>query len=297
MTCEFAKYEALGNDYLVLDPARITFPVTAATVARLCDRHRGVGGDGVLYGPWFEGDAVRLRIFNSDGSECEKSGNGLRMFARYLRERGHVAQDRFVLRTVAGDAAVEVVDLAAGVFTVAMGTATFDRERIPATGAGRQLLDEPIEVGGETVRIGCVHVGNPHCVVLEGHCARDHALRLGPELSRHPMFPRGINVQFVRVRDRRHVEAEIWERGSGYTLASGSSACAIASVLHALGRVDPEITVHMPGGQLAVTIAPSREISLTGEARAVASGQLAPGLVRQLTALGAPAGARAQETP
>lgn len=285
MTARFAKYEAHGNDYIVIDPTRSRVPITAATVALLCDRHFGVGGDGVLYGPFPEGDALRLRIFNSDGSECEKSGNGLRMFARYAREHGHAAADRFVLRTVAGDAAVQVVDLAAGLFTIGMGTFTFDSERIPAAGPPRRLLDERLEVDGEAVQIGCVNVGNPHCVLLGGEVSRARTQRLGPVISRHPMFPRGINVQLAAVRDRANIDAEVWERGSGYTLASGSSACAIAAVAFARELVEPRVAVHMPGGRLAVEITPARELLLTGQASAVAEGTLAPDLERRLAEL------------
>lgn len=288
MTAAFAKYEALGNDYLVIDPARTQLPITRETVALLCDRHVGLGGDGVLYGPIFESDAVRLQIFNSDGSECEKSGNGLRMFACYLRDRGHVTSDRFVLRTIAGDAAVQVVDLDAGVFTIAMGTFSFDSERIPALGPPRRLIDEPLELDGEALRINCVHVGNPHCVILGDAISRDRTQRLGPLISRHAMFPAGINVQFAAVRDRRNIAVEVWERGSGYTLASGSSACAVACVALARELVEPSVTVHMPGGRLAVAITPAREILLTGEARAVAVGTLAPGFAQRLAALAGP---------
>lgn len=285
MTGHFAKYEALGNDYIVIDPTRSALPVTRETVAALCDRHLGVGSDGVLYGPFFESDAVRLRIFNSDGSECEKSGNGLRMFARYLRDHGHVTADRFVLRTLAGDAAVQVVDLDAGVFTISMGTFTFDSERIPAAGPARRLLNEQLEVSGETLRVSCVNVGNPHCVILGGEISREQALRLGPLVSRHRLFPKGINVQLAAVRDRSNVDAEVWERGSGYTLASGSSACAVACVALALELIEPTVTIHMPGGRLSVAITPSREIFLTGEARAVAEGTLAPGFQKRLASL------------
>jgi diaminopimelate epimerase len=285
MTAMFAKYEALGNDYLVIDPTRTQLPMTRETVALLCDRHVGIGGDGVLYGPFFERDAVRLRIFNSDGSECEKSGNGLRMFARYLRDRDHVSTDHFVLRTIAGDAAVQVVDLDAGVFTIAMGTFSFESAQIPALGPARRLIDEPLALEGRELRINCVNVGNPHCVILSDAISRERTQRLGPLISRHEMFPAGINVQFATVRDRRNVHAEVWERGSGYTLASGSSACAVACVAFARELVESSLTVHMPGGRLAVTITPAREILLTGEARAVAEGTLAPGFARRLAAL------------
>nr|WP_295784095.1 diaminopimelate epimerase [Rhodoferax sp.] len=285
MTAEFAKYEALGNDYIVLDPTRIAIRVTEASVKRLCDRHRGIGADGVLYGPFFDDDAIRLQIFNSDGSECKKSGNGLRVFAHYLLNHGHVSGESFILRTPAGDAAVKVVDLDKGVFTIAMGDCTFDSHRIPATGPKRTLLNERLEVNGEIFRIGCVNVGNPHCVVLVENCSQELALKFGPLIARHEMFPQGTNVQFVRVRDRGNLDAEIWERGSGYTLASGSSACAIASVLHAIGLTEPKVTVHMPGGKLMVSITPSREIHLTGESRSVIEGRLACDLVEHLVAL------------
>lgn len=270
-TVAFAKYEALGNDYLVIDPTRTDLALDAARVALLCDRHRGVGGDGVLFGPFFEAGAIRLRIFNADGSECEKSGNGLRMFARYLRDAEHVTADRFAVRTLAGEVAAEVVDLDAGVFTIAMGGYTHRRAQL--------------EAGGASLEVSCVDVGNPHCVIFGGEVSRDRALRLGPEVSRHAMFPRGTNVQLAEVRDRRTIDAEVWERGSGYTLASGSSACAIACAARELGLVEPAVTVHMPGGRLSIEITPAREILLTGEARAVATGTLAPGLVRRLLAL------------
>jgi diaminopimelate epimerase len=285
VTGDFAKYEALGNDYLIVDPTRTDLAVTGEVARRLCDRRRGVGADGVLYGPFFEGDAVRLRIFNSDGSECEKSGNGLRMFARYLLEHGHVSADRFVLRTLAGDAVARVVDLAAGVFTITMGTFTFDSERLPALGPPRQLIRERIDAGGEALEVTCVNVGNPHCVIVVDRATREQALRLGPAVSGHELFPGRVNVQFASVRDRRNVDVEVWERGSGYTLASGSSACAVACAGHALGLTERAVTVRMPGGELTVEIAPSGEVLLTGEALAVAEGVLAPALRRRLAAL------------
>lgn len=282
MSAEFAKYEALGNDYIVLDPSRTDIPVTGSSVKLLCDRHRGVGGDGVLYGPFFEENAIRVQIFNSDGSECEKSGNGLRMFAHYLIDHGYVNDDHLVLRTIAGDTSVSVVDLAAGLFAASMGTWTFKSGQIPATGPERILLDESLEIGGEIHRIGCVNIGNPHCVVMVENPSREQTLRLGPLISRHAMFPNGTNVQFVRVRDRRNVDAEIWERGSGYTLASGSSSCAVACVLRALDFVDPEVTVHMPGGDLMIGLSEKKEILLTGESRAVAEGRFMNGIAERL---------------
>jgi diaminopimelate epimerase len=171
------------------------------------------------------------------------------------------------------------------VFTISMGSFTFDSERIPAVGPARRLIDERLDLDGESLRINCVNVGNPHCVVLGDAISREQTLRLGPVISRHPMFPNGINVQFAAVRDRANIDAEVWERGSGYTLASGSSACAIACVAFARELVEPSLTVHMPGGRLSIAITASREILLTGEARAVAEGTFAPGFLQRLAAL------------
>jgi diaminopimelate epimerase len=273
---DFTKYEALGNDYLVVDPSRTTLPVTPESVRELCDRRRGIGADGVLRGPFIEGDSIRLQIFNSDGSECAKSGNGLRIFAHYLRAQGYVEADKFLLRTLAGDSAVEVVDFDAGVFTVALGSFTFDSEKVPAAGPMRKIVDEQLVVDGEIVRINCVNNGNPHCVIFDDDASIERISRLGPLISNSPLFPKGTNVQMVKVIDRRHLHALVWERGAGYTLASGSSACAIACVAHALGYVDPEVSVHMPGGELAVSISPSGQVFLTGAVRKIAEGTIAP---------------------
>lgn len=279
---DFTKYEALGNDYLVVDPSRTTLPVTPESVRELCDRRRGIGADGVLRGPFIEGDSIRLQIFNSDGSECAKSGNGLRIFAHYLRAQGYVEADRFVLRTLAGESAVEVVDFDSGIFTVVLGSFTFNSEAIPASEPMRNIVDEQMVVDGEIVRINCVNNGNPHCVIFDSDASVERISRIGPLISSSPLFPKGTNVQMVKVLGRRRLHALVWERGAGYTLASGSSACAIACVAHALGYVDPEVTVHMPGGELSVSISPSGQVFLTGAVRKIAEGTLAPAFIKRL---------------
>lgn len=286
MTGGFAKYEALGNDYIVIDPTQSAISLTVASIALLCNRHHGIGADGILYGPFFNGKAISFRAFNSDGSECKKSGNGLRVFAHYLVDKGYVSSDRFELSTAAGEASVVVIDHSMGLFKTAMGVGVFQRDQIPASGPGSTLLDEELVVAGEKFVIGCVNVGNPQCVVLVDNCSSELAKRFGPLISRHAMFPLGINVQFVQLRDESNIEAEIWEHGSGYTLASGSSACAIACVLLASSKIKSEVTVHMPGGQLKVAINSSNEIFLTGNSSAVIDGQFSRGFLNRLLALG-----------
>jgi diaminopimelate epimerase len=279
---DFAKYEALGNDYLIIDPQLNSLEVTGDVARLLCDRHHGIGADGVLYGPFFSAGELRVRIFNSDGSECEKSGNGLRIFARYLYERRYVDGTRFTINTLAGPAAAEIVEPQRGVITVSMGTYTHASDRIPITGPPREAIGERIHVDDEVVEATCVNVGNPHCVVPRNQVSRADAVRIGPRLSCHPVFPHRTNVQLMAVADRSTISIEIWDRGSGYTLASGSSSCAAATCAHTLGMVDPSVDVQMPGGVIHVDITEDNVILMTGIAQPIAMGELDPSFQRRL---------------
>ena len=280
----FHKYQALGNDYLVLETAGADLP--PGFVRAVCDRHRGVGADGVLIepeppagGPLADG-AIALRIVNPDGSEAEKSGNGLRIFARYLWDRGRVAGAAFEVITPGGPVRCEVRDAGRAVF-VEMGRASFQASAIPVAGPPREVVDEPIEVGGERLRFTAVTVGNPHCVVLVDAPTPELARRLGPALETHSAFPRRTNVQFVRVVDRGRLELQVWERGAGYTLASGSSACAAAAAAVRLGLCDGDVTVAMPGGELAIGVGANFALTMLGPVRKVAEGTLAEELLAE----------------
>ena len=200
----FAKGHALGNDYLVVDPTALSFPLDAIAVRRLCDRHRGVGSDGVLVLAPSHRAAAGLRILNPDGSEAEKSGNGLRIFARWLAEEGRVAGDRFTVETPGGVVACHLrrIDGRIEDITVEMGSATFHSEAIPCAGPPREVVAEDVEVDGRAVRITAVSIGNPHCVVFVDDPGRADLHRLGPALEHHPLFPRRTNVQLVRVEGR-----------------------------------------------------------------------------------------------
>jgi diaminopimelate epimerase len=268
----FHKYEALGNDYLVLEPAGAE--LAPALVRALCDRHRGLGADGVLVEEAASDGRLALRIVNPDGSEAEKSGNGLRIFARYLWDQGRVGADVFDVATRGGAVRCQVRDAGRAVF-VGMGAARFDSAAIPVAGPQRQVVDEPIEVAGERLRFTAVTVGNPHCVVFVDDPTEMLARRLGPALEGHAVFPNRTNVQFVRVVDRHRLILEVWERGAGYTLASGSSACAAAAAAVRLGQCDGDVIVSMPGGDLEIGVGRGFELTMLGPVRKVAEGRLA----------------------
>ena len=275
---KFFKYQALGNDYLVIesDPSG---PPPPALVQRVCDRHFGVGSDGILVGARAPGTGFSLRIFNPDGSEAEKSGNGLRIFAKHLWDTGQVGSEAFDVFTKGGRVHCEVQSSGCQI-AVEMGKAGFSSAEIPVSGSVREVISEEIEVGGGQLRFTAVTVGNPHCVVHTREASADLAKRLGPLLECHKIFPNRTNVQFVEVVDRNHIRIEIWERGAGYTLASGSSSCAAAAASVRLGLCAHDVTVSMPGGELSILVSPDFSIRMTGPASKVAEGTIAAELLR-----------------
>ncbi len=283
----FVKSHALGNDYIVMDPGALTFPLGPAAIRLICDRHRGIGSDGILARVPTSAADFGLRIFNPDGSEAEKSGNGLRIFARYLHDHGLAGRTAFTVDTPGGvvEVRLHVRDDVERI-TVDMGVATFRSEHIPVAGPPREVVDEAIEVEGSPVVITAVSVGNPHCVVFVPQLAEVDLHRLGPRLEHHPLFPNRTNVQFADVKARDRVAILIWERGAGETLASGSSACAVAAAAVRRGVAGRDLSIEMPGGTLQVSVAPDWSIRMSGPAVEVYEGVLSPAMVRTLEALG-----------
>lgn len=289
----FHKYQALGNDYLVVEPiVQSSTEPHAALIRAVCDRHRGVGADGVLLEGVDPDGRPALRVFNPDGSEAETSGNGLRIFARWLWDRGRVGGEAFEVAAQGGVVRCQIRDGGRAVF-VEMGRASFDSAAIPVAGARREVVNEPIEALGAPLRVTAVTVGNPHCVVFVDAPTAERAERLGPALETHPAFPRRTNVQIVRVVDRGRIEVEVWERGVGRTLASGSSACAAAAASVRRGLCDGAVTVAMPGGELQVGVSPAFDLTLLGPVRHVADGVLGDEFLREAGAVHAGGPARA----
>ena len=275
----FLKYHALGNDYLVLDSGINDLPVislTAEQVRKICNRNFGLGADGILVGSKdYSGKYFNLQIFNPDGSTAEKSGNGLRIFARFLWDQKQVDESQFNIMTPAGIVTANVDNSGSNV-SVEMGKVSFQSDKIPVAGKIREVLNETIDIDGQILKYCAATIGNPHCVVLKGEHNQDEVRRIGPLIENHPNFPNRINVQFLEVLDRGTIRIEIWERGAGYTLASGSSSCAAASVAYRLGFCEKKITVLMPGGEIDITVNEDYSISMRGPVTRVGSMSLDP---------------------
>lgn len=283
MEVHFRKYHGLGNDYLVIDPNIHDVNLTSDAIRLLCDRNFGIGADGILYGPFETDDAVKVRIFNPDGSEAEKSGNGLRIFAKYLYENEYVDEKNFSIETSGGIVQAHIEDETANLIKIEMGRITFLSTEIPAKGEEREVVDEELEVNGVNYKVTCLSIGNPHCVIPMEDVSEEEARQLGPYVENHDMFPNRINVQLLKVIDRANIEIRIWERGAGYTLASGSSSCAAAGAAHKLGMVDDKINVKMPGGELLVEIRENEEICMTGAVEGLFEGRFHPDLKEKIS--------------
>ncbi len=277
-TISFSKGEALGNDYIVVDRAELPFELTTADIRRICDRHRGVGSDGILIADL--GTDIALRIYNPDGTEAEKSGNGLRIFGAWLHGRGHVSDDDwFPVRLVRDTVRMRVEERLAGgqlMIRAEMGRATFNGADVDFTPSPGETLDYELDLGDAgSARINTVSLSNRHCVVFVDRLERADFERRAPRLCTHPSFAEGTNVQLARVKDAHTLEAWIWERGAGETLASGSSSCAVAAAAVKRGFVQPgTFRVEMEGGHTEVEVSGDFAIRLLGPAGMVFSGAL-----------------------
>ncbi|GHU73804.1 diaminopimelate epimerase [Clostridia bacterium] len=269
---EFSKYQALGNDYIVIDPSKNAVRLSAENIRAICHRNFGVGSDGILYGPFFDDNGgISLKIYNPDGGEAEKSGNGIRIFSKYLHDKKYIKDSgAFELDTLGGRVTVNILDENANLIEVNMGKVTFTSEKNAA-----------LKVGENTYNVTCVSIGNPHCVIVFDEISKKLADTLGGAIETHEMFPNRVNVQFMKILDDRTIQIEIWERGAGYTLASGSSSCAAAAAAHALGHVGRDITVRMAGGEIYVKITDDG-IIMKGNVFAVYDGQFNAELVNLL---------------
>lgn len=281
----FVKSHALGNDYIAVDPKALTFPLTEQAIRLICDRHLGVGSDGILaLTPSTKAD-FGLRIYNPDGSEAEKSGNGLRIFARFLHDHHVATKPTFAVETLGGIVGVTLHERGGQVerITVDMGKAAFDSQQIPVAGPARETVNEYLEVDGRGITVTAVSVGNPHCVAFVPALEDVDLHRLGPLLERHPLFPNRTNVQFAEVKSRDRIAILIWERGAGETLASGSSACAVAAAAVRKGLAGRDLTIVMPGGDLQISVAEDWSIRMTGPAEEVYSGVFSDMFLAQLS--------------
>jgi diaminopimelate epimerase len=274
MTLSFAKYQGTGNDFILIDGLKGLPDVDwAAFARRWCDRHYGIGADGVIL--VLEGQAApfAMRVINADGSGPEMCGNGLRCFVKYLADRGLSPAGRFAVETGAGVLHPEV--LADGRVKVDMGRPILARTRIPMSGPeAERVVDEPLAVGDETFLVTAVSMGNPHAVIFVADAQAVPLETWGPAIERHDAFPARTNVEFAQVLNPHEARMRVWERGAGPTLACGTGACAtlVAGVL--TGRLARQATIHLPGGPLEIAWGADDHILMTGAAEAVFTGEL-----------------------
>jgi diaminopimelate epimerase len=278
----FYKYHALGNDYIVIDPQKVKINLNKENIKLICHRNFGVGSDGILLGPVFTGEKINLHIYNPDGSEAEKSGNGLRIFSKYLIDAGYVKERHFNINTIVDEVSVEVLNYDPVLIKIEMGKVTFKSTEIPVNGQEREVINEPFGINGIFYNITCLSIGNPHCVIPLDEISEDRVKLIGPLIENDKLFPNRINVQLLKVTDRQNIRIEIWERGAGYTLASGSSSCAAASAAYRLGLVDRNVRVTMPGGILDISIDESGCVHMTGPVSRVAEGDFSNEMMSKL---------------
>ncbi len=269
------KYEALGNDYLVIDPNYCNINLDSRNIERICHRNFGCGSDGILFGPIFNDKGeIFFKIFNPDGSEAEKSGNGIRIFSKYLRDYGYINEKNVTLLTKGGKVHATYLNDQGTVIRVSMGKVSFNSKEIGIKGSERDVINERIYVLDKEFLVTSLTIGNPHTVCVFEKLDDESIHKYGPYIENHEMFLNRTNVQFVEVIDRGTVRIKIYERGAGYTLASGSSSCSAASVCHKLGFVDSKVMVICDGGNIEIEIDLSGEVFMTGEVRQVYEGVL-----------------------
>jgi len=281
----FVKSHGLGNEYIVFDSKLISFDINESNIKKICNVHYGIGSDGILLKIPSNKADFGLKIFNPDGSEAEKSGNGLRVFSKFLYDYKLSKNKNFTVETKGGIVHASVIEFKnkrAKIIKIDMGKAIFDSVSIPVQINKPECMDEILTLEDTTFSINCVSVGNPHCVILRNTLNIDEIKKYGPQIENNKLFPRRINVQFAKVLNEKEVEILIWERGAGFTLASGSSSCAVASVLHKKGLIQPTVKIKMLGGTLTIGIDKSWNLTMTGEVKQIAEGILSTDLLEEL---------------
>ena len=273
---KFTKWHGTGNDFVIVNGFEETISDYSAKAVEVCDRHYGIGADGlIMVLPSTIAD-VQMRIFNSDGSEPEMCGNGIRCFARYVYESGLINKTELCVETLAGIIRPNLLLENGRVVAVCvdMGEPHLLRREIPMTGTPEErVVDEPLTVGDSTYRITCVSMGNPHCIIFTEEVDSLDLPASGKPIETHPLFPRKTNVEFVQVIDRRNLRMRVWERGAGVTLACGTGTCAtvVAAVLNDL--TDRKVKVRLDGGELFVEWREDNHVAMTGPAVEVFRGE------------------------
>lgn len=273
----FTKMHGAGNDYIYVDCFREPIPLDVpATAIAVSDRHKGIGGDGlVLICPSEVADA-RMRMYNADGSEAEMCGNAIRCVAKYVYDRGIAKKNELKVETGRGILTMQLTPGRDGLIDrvrVNMGTPILQASQIPTLLSGDPPKNVPLEVAGQTINVTCVSMGNPHCITFVDEITDDWVLRIGPLIERHAAFPRRVNAEFIQILSPTEFKMRVWERGSGETMACGTGACAAAVASAITGRTGRNVTAHLRGGDLKLEWSDSGPVFMTGPAAEVFSGE------------------------
>jgi diaminopimelate epimerase len=271
----FWKMHGLGNDYIVIDSRdeRINSKRAADLAKRLCERRFSVGADGLLLVCNSKVAEVKMRIFNADGSEAEMCGNGIRCFAKYCYENGIVLKQEFTVETLSGLKHIWLTLKGKEVKAVKvdMGAPNWERSSLPMVGQGT-CINEDLSVDGETFKVTCLSMGNPHCVIFVDNLDNFPVDQIGPKIENHKVFPKRTNVGFVQVLKQNELKVRVWERGCGETLACGTGTCAAVGAANKLGKTGNKVTVHVLGGDLQVEV--TETLFLSGAAEKVFEGTI-----------------------
>lgn len=263
MELTLGMYQSFGNDYLIYDCLKNKYELKPEDIRNICNRQFGAGSDGILVGPTQIFGKMGVKIYNPDGSEAAISGNGICIFAKYLKDAGYVVKKEFVLQTASREVTVRYHNEEAKEMTISMGKLYCGQTEASGSAKSEHV---PVEYQGKQYEGTCVWMGNLHCIIPMEEISKAAVCEIGAKLEKSERFPDGINTQIIRVADKNHIYTEVYERGAGYTLATGSGCCAAAGVAYQLGLTDPCVYVHMPGGTLTVKVDEDMNAHITGSA-------------------------------
>ncbi len=285
---KFSKMHGAGNDFSLFDGFHQELPDYSSLAKVVCDRHFGVGGDGIMVALPSETADVRMVYYNSDGTAGEMCGNGSRCFAKFVYEKGLVKQPLFSVETSDGIKNIELkLDQQGKVdtITVAIGRPQFDSKKVPTTLLGDPVMLEPLEVGGRLLMVTVMRLGVPHCVIVVDDLDNFDIDDLGSQMEWHPVFPEGMNINFIQVVGRNHIKIKTWERGAHHTLACGTGSCASVVAGNLLGLLDSQVQVTAEGGILQISLSPEYDVVMEGKAEFICDGEYSPWIMAQIEKL------------
>lgn len=272
----FQKYQGLGNDFIVINDLSLSITIGSKAIAALCDRHFGIGADGLIFVRPSSIADFEMAYYNADGGRVEMCGNGIRCLAKYIADNGLKKKDELKIETGAGIKNIKNIYENGEVsrIQVDMGIPEFDPKKIPLVADKQEFMRESLEVEDRQLEISCVSMGNPHCVIFVDSLDAIAVDKIGPYIEHLELFPKLVNVEFAHVLSKNEAEVRVWERGVGETLACGTGACAVVAIGSKLDMLERETTIHLRGGDLNINWLEQGSVLMTGPARFVFEGNL-----------------------